>query len=77
MLVPGITLFFLGLVLGLIGFGFSAKNMSKQMANPLSLLAQDNNSFFKKHLMTMFPMALGSVLSLVGIVLIIIHYLEK
>lgn len=81
MLSTGIALTIIGIIVGFISFAFAARNMG-QMADSFVNKGFDRqfsavNRGFRRHFKTMIPMALGGLLTFVGIILIVVHFLQK
>lgn len=78
MLSTGIALAIIGVLIGIASFVFAARNMG-QMANSFASSGFDRqfNKGFRRHFKTMIPMALGGLLTFVGIILIVVHFLQK
>lgn len=63
-LTLGFILFIGGMILGFVAFAVAASNMGKSMN-------------MRRHSLTMIPMALGGMTSFVGIVFIILHFVDR
>ena len=67
-----VYLVIIGLVVCFIAFGFAALNMMNSATNRNS-----DQGTFKKHLAAMIVIAFGGLLSMLGIVLAIVDYLDR
>lgn len=78
MLSTGIALTIIGIIVGFISFAFAARNMGQMASTPIRTGdIHDLSQGMKRHFKTMIPMALGGLLTFVGIILIVVHFLQK
>jgi hypothetical protein len=63
-LTLGLILLIGGMLIGFVAFTVAASNMGKSMS-------------MRRHSLTMIPMALGGMTSFVGIVFIILHFVDR
>ena len=72
MLTQGLTLLVGGLVVGIIAFIFALVNMGSSLSGERGL-----GGIFGGHLLAMAVMAMGSLGSVIGLIIIVIHYAER